>query len=414
MSTNNIVIAGGGFAGVSALKRLCRFKKVLSGDMNLILLDKKENFEFLPMLPDIVGGWVRPEALRVSLKKICGSHNCEFINDEITGIDTVNRKVILVKDIIDYEYLLISGGSETDFFNNENAQKNCFKLDSVDDALILREEILKRAGMGGMINIVVAGGGYTGIESATNINYLLRGKKPDIVSFPRKRESRKREIPAFAGMTSKYKIYIVEKEKEILKPLPGRIKKEVNYELRNLGIKVIPADSLLKYDAKTVLLRSGKKIGRAVCLWSAGVKTPSFTDGLNVEKERTRINVTDGLKIKSLKDNNIFAAGDTAYFFDRKINSGLRMAVMFSMGQGKTAAFNIMNSILKKPLKKYKPVDLGYIVPMAHGRASGVILGRRAGGRLAYMMHYAMCVYRSEWSNKMAVMKSVLMKSQII
>ncbi len=87
------------------------------------------------------------------------------------------------------------------------------------------------------------------------------------------------------------------------------------------------------------------------------------------------------------------------------------MAVMFSMGQGKVAASNIMNSILKKPLIKYHPVDLGYLVPLAHGKAPGVVFGRRINGFPGYIMHYLMCVYRSYWKNMGGIIKDLLLKA---
>ena len=81
------------------------------------------------------------------------------------------------------------------------------------------------------------------------------------------------------------------------------------------------------------------------------------------------------------------------------------MAVMFSLGQGKLAAKNILNSLKGKKLEKYKAVDLGYLIPVATGKAAGIIMGRRVNAKVGYFLHYLMCFYRAEWTNKFMMLK---------
>ncbi len=382
MSGNNIVIVGGGFAGVSALRHLYRSKRVFFKDFRLILVDRKDNHEFLPMLPDVIGGWMRPENLSAGLKKISDRHSCEFINDEAANIDFEKRELKLSAATLSYEFLIICSGSETNFFGDEKARANCFKLDNVADAVRIRENILNRSRLGN-INVVIVGGGYTGVEIATNVRRLLGKGGPG------------------------HKIHILERAGDILMMVPEWIRKEVGRELKNLDIEINCNDSLKEYDGEKVLLESGRSIENAFCIWAAGVKTSSFIDKADVAKERTRIRVEGDLGI-ARKDKNVFVAGDAGYFFDDRQKQALRMAVMFSMGQGKTAAVNVINNISKRPLCKYKAVDLGYLVPMAHGVAPGIALGRSVRGRLGYLMHYSMCVYLSERENKPGIIKDFI------
>jgi NADH dehydrogenase FAD-containing subunit len=81
------------------------------------------------------------------------------------------------------------------------------------------------------------------------------------------------------------------------------------------------------------------------------------------------------------------------------------MAVMFAMGQGKVAAENIVNSFSGEPLRKYKAVDLGYLIPFTTRKAPGVIMGIKVSGIIGYFMHYFMCFYRSTWRNKLKILK---------
>ncbi|MCX5713087.1 MAG: hypothetical protein NTY47_08570 [Candidatus Omnitrophica bacterium] len=89
----------------------------------------------------------------------------------------------------------------------------------------------------------------------------------------------------------------------------------------------------------------------------------------------------------------------------------LRMAVQFSILQGVSAAGNIKHLLHSKPLKKYNPVDLGYIIPMANNRSCGQIMGIDLKGRLPTLMHYLMCIYRSFGiKNRLGIIKELIFK----
>ncbi len=381
MPKNNIVIAGGGFAGTAALKQLRRSKRALAGGFRLIVIDRKDSFEFLPMLPDIIGGWCRPESLSAPLDKLAGGCGCEFIKDEITGLDFSKKKVELRSGELEYEYLLLASGSETNFFGNEAAAGSCSRLESVKDALAIKEKLAARVESGGPVNTVIVGGGYTGIEIAANIHWLLREKRKN------------REI------------YIVEKSPDILGTVPEWMRNDVRNELNKLNIQIICRDSLAGYDSlsQSVLLESGREVKNAFCVWSAGVKASSFIEKTSFAKKKTRIRVNKDLTPEERDSAGVFAAGDAAYFHDKKTPDGLRMAVMFSLAEGRIAAANIVNSVLKKPLVQYNPIDLGFLIPMAHGKASGAVMGGNVRGAAGYLLHYVMCLYRSEAENRSLV-----------
>lgn len=384
MAKKNIIVVGGGFAGISALKKLSTIRKI-NKNFKIILIDRKDNFEFLPVLPDIVGGRLNPENAGVNLRKLSLRLGFDFIKSEAKDVDFTGKKLFLNESVISYEYLVLCSGAETNFFNNREIENSCLKLDTVNDALEIKEAILKKTRESKTANIVVVGGGYTGVEIATNISYLLEKK-------------------------ASYKIYLLERSSDILGMVPDWIRQKVREELEFLGIEVIGSDSLKKYQDKTVFLESGKNIENAICIWAAGVKTGSFIDKIEIEKERTRIRVKENLKIESKDYEGVFVTGDAASFYDQKWKNNLRMAVMFAMGQGKTAAQNILQSILKKPLLRYRPVDLGYIVPMAYGKAFGLVLGKEVRGFLGYLIHYLACIYRSDSNNRIGIIRDLFFK----
>jgi NADH:ubiquinone reductase (H+-translocating) len=137
-------------------------------------------------------------------------------------------------------------------------------------------------------------------------------------------------------------------------------------------------------------LSSGEILDRALLIWAAGVRTGDFIPALDIDKTvQGRINVDEFLRA----DDSVFVIGDAANFPYR--GSFLRMAVQFAIAQGSAAGQNILALIHHKPLRSFKPRDLGYLIPMANNRSCGIVLGLKVKGVLATFFHYFMCVYRT-------------------
>jgi NADH dehydrogenase len=379
----NIVIIGAGFSGIAAAKYLAKNKKKLKG-YAIHLIDKKKNYEFIPMLPDLIAGWLEPEAISLNLEKFSQKRGINFVCDSVQKIDREKKIVTTKNQEISYQYLIIATGSKTNFFGNTELSLNCRKLDSVKDALKIKNDLLDKAQQK-KINIVVVGGGYTGLEIATNVHFLLT----------------KNKLP--------FSITVVEKAPEILKMVSDRIKQIAKSELNCLGIKIITGDSLQKYKGEYAQLESGREIKNAFCIWSAGVKTSDFIQNLDAKKDKGRLLVDQNLNLKGKNEKRVFVAGDSAAFATQAGKS-LRMAIMFAIGQGKMAARNIINNLQNKQKSAYRPIDLGYLIPLTYKKAPGVVLGAFVGPKLGYFLHYYMCFYRLEPGKKSKVWNAFLKK----
>jgi NADH dehydrogenase len=171
-----------------------------------------------------------------------------------------------------------------------------------------------------------------------------------------------------------------------------------------MGIEFLPNCSVEKAEPGKVYLTNSDVLNNAMLIWAAGVRVSDFISGLNVEKNtQGRMKVDDYLRVRE----DCFVAGDAAYF--QHEGKFLRMAVQFSIVEGSVAARNVINSALRRPLKKYKPVDLGYIIPLANNNSCGTILGRDIKGVPATMMHFSMCIFRSAgFRNKIGVLKNLI------
>ncbi len=367
-----ILIIGGGFAGLSAAVQLSKRER----DFEVILIDKRRESVFLPMLPDVIGKRVKPEFLLFSLQDLSKKLGFEFINDEITAINLKKRELYSLTKTFGYDYLIIASGSETNFYGNEHIKKIAYKLDDAEDAKMISQALSEDR----FDSYIVIGGGYTGIEVASNLRLYLD------------RRARNKRI------------IIVERAPSLLGPLPLWMKDYASWNLRNLRIEIYLGCVIERIEEARVWLSNNKNLDNAMLIWAAGVEINSFVNNLEAEKTpQKRIKVNEYLSI----DDNCFVLGDAANFIHR--GKPLRMAVQFSISQGRCAANNLVYRLHGLRLKKYKPLDLGYIIPMANNKSCGRVLGINLKGRLATVLHYLMCIYRSYGlRNKMGILKCLI------
>ena len=354
---HKIIIIGAGFAGLSAASRLSRGNL----DLQVTILDKKDTFDFLPLVPDCIGRKFKAKFLTNDIKYSLPKSNFSFIRKEVSSIDFQTRQVFTSTSSHAYDFLVIASGSQTNFFANQEAQKHAYALNSVKDVLHIVDTFQNN----NFDNFVICGGGYTGIEVASNL--WLHCRKNRLSN----------------------KIFIVERASEILGPLPDWMKSYVCSNLKGMGIEILTNSVVEKVEEHRLVVSGNRVFEKAMLIWVPGVRTADFIQKLEVEKSpQGRIVVDEYLKFKE----NCFCAGDTALF--AKENNPLRMAIQFAITEGNHAADNIARFIIKRPLKKFKPVDLGYIIPMANNKSCGRVFGLNLKGALPTLLHFVMCIYR--------------------
>ncbi|MDD2680234.1 MAG: FAD-dependent oxidoreductase [Candidatus Omnitrophica bacterium] len=359
-----ITIIGAGFAGLSALSRLRSYNK--RGELEITLINDKQKSSFLPMLPDCLGRGVSPKYLALDLASLSNKKNFNFIKDKVTAVDLVKKEISTSALTLDYDFLVIASGSETNFYGNDAIKQRAFKLDDAEDAARIRQALDEKD----YDAYLIVGGGYTGIEVATNLRVYLNRKKIN------------------------KRVVIVERAPSILGPLPEWMKDYVLGNLKRLNIEVLTNSGIEKVGG----------FSHPMLVWTAGVRSADYIQELKVEKNtQGRIKVDEYLRV----DASCFAAGDAAYFAYK--NNFLRMAVQFAIMQGRCAAGNIIRTIHGKGLVKYRPVDLGLIIPMANNKACGIVLGVKLRGYLPILLHYIMCAYRSYgFKNRLGILKNLI------
>ncbi|MDD5464961.1 MAG: FAD-dependent oxidoreductase [Candidatus Omnitrophica bacterium] len=367
-----VMIIGAGFAGLSAARRL-------SGrglGLKVTLFDKKGYSDFLPLLPDCIGRGINPQFLICDIAKICRQLKINFIKEEVVSVDLESKHVFISSANYVYDYLIIASGSQTNFFSNQAAQNYAYALNNTNDAKKINEALVSNK----FEHFIVCGGGYTGVEAAANL--WLYFKK--------------------AGLEKK--IIIVERAPSILGPLPDWMKIYAQDNLKSMGIEVLANSVIEEIEEDKVRVSARPVFEKAMLIWVPGVRTADFIQNLPVEKNpQGRIVVDEYLRVNP----RCFCAGDTAFFEDK--NNFLRMAVQFAINEGNQAAVNIIRSIKGLALEKFRPLDLGYIIPLANNKSCGEVFGFKAKGRLATGLHFMMCIFRLRGlSNRRGLIRNLL------
>ncbi len=368
-----VVIVGGGFAGLFALRRLARRR-----DVEVVLVDRRGEHHFNPLLPDLISRDIPPDCLRLGLANEARLRGARFARGEVERVDLSAGGVRLADGRrIGYDVLLLASGAETNFYGQDALRASCLTIDGVEGALAIRAAIEREPDAPAL----VVGGGYTGVEVATHIRRL-----------DRRRGRRGRRI------------VIVDLADRLCAGVEEHFGQYVRRNVEALGIEFRPGVSLEERSERGALLTDGDRLDGALAVWTAGVHAGGHIRAMDAPKERQdRLAVDETLRVAE----RCYAAGDCAGA--KRDGALLRLSVQFSISQGHHAAGNILREIDGRAPRAFRPVDLGYVVPMANFRGCGRILGVRSFGRLPSVMHYAMSAARS-WGldNRLGVAASVL------
>src|SRR5688572_26536797 len=167
-----IVIIGGGFAGINLARNLTKVK-----NFHITLVDKNNYNFFPPLLYQVATGFLEVSNISYPFRKLFhGKKNISFRLGELQEVLPEANKVVLSTGELSYDYLVLATGTETNFFGMENIRKASLPMKTVDDAIEMRNTLLltsekatitadidERRKLG---SIVIAGGGPTGVEIA--------------------------------------------------------------------------------------------------------------------------------------------------------------------------------------------------------------------------------------------------------
>jgi NADH:quinone reductase (non-electrogenic) len=361
-----VLVLGGGFGGIGAAQTL---KK--SG-VDVVLVDKNDYHTFQPLLYQVATGLLEQPAVGHPIRDLFHDQdNARLHKDQVTAIDLDKREVQFAElGPVGYDYLVLGLGAEVNFFGVEGAAEHAFPLYTLADAVRLRNHVLskweaadKDPGLiaDGALNIVVVGGGPTGVETAGALAELYSG------NF-------RKDYPDIDEDGAK--ITLVEAGPEIFSMFKPDIRNYAVEALTKRGVEVSTGDVVESVEPQRVKLKSGTELKAHTLVWGAGLQGNALVQSLGLDLERgNRIAVDAELRLPSHPE--VFVVGDVAAITDGKTQQVLPQLGSVALQSGEHAGETIGRLVEGQEPKPFKYHDKGTMATIGRGSAVVQMLGGR-------------------------------------
>ena len=297
----HIVVLGAGFGGLTFCKHFRH------PGARITLVDRTNHHLFQPLLYQVATCALSATDVAQPIRGILSNRpDITVLLDQATGFDLAQKKVVLEKTVLDYDYLVLALGGHTGYFGHHEWEKFAPGLKTLDDALRLRSRILLAFEKAEnetdpvehdrLMTIVVVGGGPTGVELAGSFAELTR----TVMNLDFRRID-----PAQAH------VILLEGGPRILSHLPPELSEKAKWQLIHLGVNVKTDTQVKSIREGVVELANGKMIKAGNIVWAAGVASSPLTKKLGCELDRGgRVKVNPDLSVPGHPE--IFTIGDMA------------------------------------------------------------------------------------------------------
>lgn len=352
----NVLIIGGGFAGLNAAKTLANKK-----DINVTIVDKRNHHLFQPLLYQVATAGLSPAEIAAPIRSILsGYNNVSVVLDHITNIDLNQKKASSDKSTYSFDYLIMACGANHSYFGNDQWQDFAPGLKTLEQATEIRRRILmsfERAEttkdlelQKALLTFVVVGGGPTGVELAGSIAELSR------VTLSKD----------FKNIDpSKARVILIEAGQRLLAGFNKSLSDKAQRSLEDLGVQIWTNSRVTNISDEGV--EAGKDHIHTKCvLWAAGVAISKLTQQIDSEKDKAgRLIVEKDLSLKQYP--NVFITGDMSAF--KQGDKFLPGLAPVALQQGRHAAKNILNIQNNKKTKDFKYKDKGMMATIGRNKA---------------------------------------------
>jgi NADH dehydrogenase len=369
------VILGGGFAGLGAARKLKH------ADVDVVLVDQHDYHTFQPLLYQVATDLLEAEAVGHPLRDLLHDQpNVTFHQTTVTSVDLDEREVHLSEmDPLTYDYLVIALGAQVNFFGTDGARENALPMYTLADALRVRQHVLRKWEAAdkdrtllddGALNVVVVGGGPTGVESAGALAELYRHVFSE--DYP--------DLPQ-----AQARIILVEAAPQLFTMFKPNLRAYAKTMLGKLGVEVLTGDPVASVAPARVSLKSGEVLQAHTLVWAAGLEARPIVHALGLELQKdNRIAVGPDLTLAQHPETYIL--GDIAWMTDTHTNQVLPQLGSVALQSGKWTGGNIARQVAGKETKPFKYHDKGTMATI--GRGAAVVQfdrGQTMQGKIAYL-----------------------------
>ena len=379
---SKIVIVGGGAGG---LELACKLGRKL-GPSNVTLVDSRLYHIWKPSLHEVAAGTLDIHQEGLSYQMLAHDNGFTFLYGPLIALDTVNRTVgvgailsdvaeeIVPQRVVTYGSLVMSVGSTSNYFGVPGAKDHTISLNATEDAerfrlkllkLLTNVELRKDKEPDASVNIVIIGGGATGVELAAE----LREASGVYATYGFHRLNAIKDV----------RITLLEGAPRILAPLPERVSNAALKLLNQRGIEVVTDTRVTSIEAHQISVATGAVYPADICVWAAGIKAPDLLATLGLPTTRSgQIDVDGTLAVKGVP--HVYALGDCAACIDGH-GKPVPPRAQAAHQQADYLLKNFMLLEAGKPVqsKQYIYRDYGSLVSLGTSTSVGSLMGSLKG-----------------------------------
>jgi NADH:quinone reductase (non-electrogenic) len=374
LSKPRVVIVGAGFGGLSAAKAL------KNTDVDVVVIDKNNHHLFQPLLYQVATAALSPGDIAQPIRtELRGNKNVQVILDEVKSIDKENSTLELTNGFLDFDYLILAPGNRHSYFGNDEWEKHAPGLKDLNDAIIMREKILKsfekaernyknKEEYRRNTSFVIVGGGPTGVELAGAIAEIAR--KTILKDFP---------LIKAKDITIK----LIDGADSLLTQYDESLSNYTRTTLEKMGVEVI-LNTMVKSVEQELVITNNGEFESSNIIWAAGNTASPLLKTLDTDLDRAgRALVNPDMSIVGY--DNIFVIGDASYLVDAngKTVPGIAPA---AMQQARYVADLIVQRKKLNSRKPFKYLDKGSMATIGRAKAIAQVGKLKFKGFIAWMM----------------------------
>jgi NADH dehydrogenase len=349
-----LVIIGAGFAGMYAALSAARLRDIQGvspEELEISLVAPEPTLVVRPRLYE-----AKPETVTAPLQDVLRAIDVVYVQGSAETIDTQSRAVQIVtakgaRKSLSYDRLVVATGSRLFRPNIPGLAEHGFSVDQLDDAIALDRHLhglADRPALNGRDTVVVAGGGFTGIEAATELPARLR---------------------AILGKDAKPRVIIVDRNSAIAPDMGEGPRPVIEDALRKLGVEAKLGAGVASLDKSGVTLSNGEHIEAETVVWAAGFRAAPLTGQIPAERDNFgRLLVDRDLRVPSVP--GVFATGDAARAACDDVGNYALMSCQHATRMGAFAGNNAAAELLGVPTKPYR--QEGYVTCLDLGEAGAL------------------------------------------
>ena len=371
-----VVIVGGGLGGLELAFKL------VGSDFQVVLVDKNNYHQFPPLIYQVASAGLEPSSISFPFRRLFqGQKDFFFRMAEVKAVDAAGKKIATSVGDIHYDYLVLAAGARTNFFGNKEIEAATLPMKSVSEAMRLRNTILRNLEKAeteedpvrrqALMNIVVVGGGASGVEIAGAVAEM----KKNILA---------RDYPDLDAL--QMHIYLVNAGKRLLAAMDPVSSARAERDLKELHVHIRQPQFATEYKDGILKTSAGLEIPARTVIWVSGICANTI-EGLPVESigHAGRILTDRFCRVKGVQD--VFAIGDQSLIEgDEDYPLGHPQLAQVAMQQAKTVAENLKAAQKGLAGKPFKYRNLGVMATIGRNHAVAEIGGRKFGGFAAWVL----------------------------